>query len=387
MQSATTGVPTRGYNYYPSNNYSLDASSNLLGLLVVTVCAITTYLKNKKDEFLSHKYTSINERSVVGYALDDAKQISRLSRFDGDRNTITNLISEAPTTQADKEKETIKKQTQAFDIFNRIFDVAVYSIIPAVLICTIAFMATASAGVGMTVLGPFLGVIGGVFLALVITQASSFGLLCHSHKNIDKDIKKEIDREIGKISQTVQNMNENNSNLENECENHCEENKTLSVLNKANVMNLVISIRDLNLSKIHENMDEYNDLILSGISNQHQALELAESGLVNDFIIMLGSLFVNGSNERSCLTYKGFVGTVKDDVLTLLNNYDVDILSPLVRALSRRDASDQSGNKTYNMLKKAIIAKLEGVGGSNSTDRQSLSLQQLTSLTLNLNFQ
>ena len=102
---------------------------------------------------------------------------------------------------------------------------------------------------------------------------------------------------------------------------------------------------------------------------------------------MLGSLFVNGSNERSCLTYKGFVGTVKDDVLTLLNNYDVDILSPLVRALSRRDASDQSGNKTYNMLKKAIIAKLEGVGGSNSTDRQSLSLQQLTSLTLNLNFQ
>ena len=101
---------------------------------------------------------------------------------------------------------------------------------------------------------------------------------------------------------------------------------------------------------------------------------------------MLGSLFVNGSNEHLCRTYKGFVGAVKDDVLTVLNNYDVDILSPLVRALSRRDASDKSANKTYNTLKKAIIAKLEGVVGSSSTDRPSLSLQHPT-LTLNLNFQ
>jgi hypothetical protein len=151
---------------------------------------------------------------------------------------------------------------------------------------------------------------------------------------------------------------------------------------RCNVMNLIISVRDLNLVRIRTSIDEYNDL-LEEIDdfNYFNALDLMNTELVSNITIILGSLFINPNEEISCNNYMEYMAATKDDVLILINDHRFNIVGLLVDCLSGGCKKQKMGKKSYDILKQAIIAKLGGVRSTRNECPVS-SIELLNALLL-----
>jgi hypothetical protein len=341
-----------------AKDHKIKTAIKIMGYMVSITSEVTTFFIDKKKQFLS--VHPLNKRSIVG-KLNPSE--TKSDRYAGNSGAIDNIKKYAPITVEAKQQAIIEKQTQAYDIFNKTFDVAVYAVIPAVIVASLALMATVVAGLEMMVIGPLLATVGGIFLALMITQAVSFSLLCLSHKKVDEDVEKLMDLQLSRMKQdynlveckAVSQLAFDNS------EEDKEKLKVVEVLNKCNPVNFVICIRDLNLARIHQSMDEYNDLIQSEITTTAKVIRLMDSELVSSFIMMLGSLFINDQNQWCTDNYKDYITTLKPDILTLLNSPEMDIFPTIINVLSRRNVNEIVHDKDYSLLKQAIIAKLETV--------------------------
>lgn len=342
---------------YNGNSYDDTSGKVAIFQMMVSVSVFLAKLMvGFKNNLISAK-TSLSQRSIVNFDLK--KENLKLKQY---ASTNTQPEKDLRTAIASKieenelEAEKIIKKPTAYNTYNKIFDVSVYSLVPTVVIGLIALMAGIATGESICALIFIAAALGVVFA----TQASSLGLLYREHKAIDSEMQKAVTQAIG----SIENQAQANSNLGLQGARMSEE---ATVNDPYNFMNLTIAIRDLNLVRIRNSIDEYNKKIVD-FSNystydvsSSNALQLMDTELVGNLIVILGSLFITEDNyDRCCDDYDAYAKATKGSILKLLNTPNIDVLTPLIGSLS----GNRRSNKKYELLKLAIIAKLSGLASS-----------------------